>query len=175
MSLSTRIRFYVGEYYDLLTQYDFRQPPKPWSEFFQKFSIPKASSLKSRIVINTEYFSANYLRLFLFTVFLYAIIHPWTWMIFLLLLGLWYIAVWRDRRAWSLTTFGYPQWKITQKQRFLFLCGLTLGFIGWSSLFLSLFIYLSVTCLFVLLHACLRHVTFRAKWNELRLQVMDAW
>ncbi|GJD07506.1 hypothetical protein Gasu2_18650 [Galdieria sulphuraria] len=91
MSLSTRIRFYIGEYYDALTQYDFQQPPKPWSEFFQKFSFPKPTSLYRRLAINAEYFSANYLRLFLITIIL---------------------AIWSDRRVWSFSTLGYPQWKM---------------------------------------------------------------
>ncbi|GJQ09036.1 hypothetical protein GpartN1_g827.t1 [Galdieria partita] len=175
MSLFTRIRFYVGEYYDALAQYDFHQPPKPWSEFFQKFSFPKPSSLLRRLAINAEYFSPNYLRLFLLIIILYAVMHPGTLLVLLLLLGLWYVALWNNRRAWSLSSIGYPQRKISARLRFFFLSGFTLVVIGWSSLFLSLFIYLGVTCLFILLHASFRNVTFRAKWNELRLQVMDAW
>ncbi|KAK4523230.1 hypothetical protein GAYE_PCTG44G1123 [Galdieria yellowstonensis] len=176
MSLSTRIRFYVGEYIDALTQYDFQQAPKPWSEFFQKFSIPKPlSSVARRVAINSEYFFANYLRLFLFTLLLYSVIHPGKLILFIFILGLWYLAVWRDRGVWSLAILGYPRWKVSQKRRVFFLLGFTLMMVWFSSLFLSLFIYLGVTCLLVLIHASLRHVTFRAKWNELRLQVMDAW
>jgi hypothetical protein len=173
MSLSTRLRFYINEYYEALSQYDFQQPPKPWSEFFQKLSFPKPSSLSRRLVINAEYFSANYFRIFLFTIILYAVIHPWTLALLLLLIGLWYAIVWRNRGTWRVT--GYPQWKISRNLRFWFCLGFSLTVLWWSSLFLSLFIYLGVASLFVLLHAVFRQVTFRTKWNELRLQVMDTW
>eukprot|EP00871_Galdieria_phlegrea_P004513 jgi/Galph1/5062/GphlegSOOS_G3788.1 len=170
MSLSTRIRFYLNEYWNELVNYDLRQPAKPWSEFFHKFSFQlSAKAITSRLPVNFEYFFPNYLRLFLMTMAIYIILHPWTF-----LLGLWWVLLSR-RNSFSLGSGQRISIPLSKKQQFYCLLGMTIVVVIWNRLFISLFLYLGIVSLFILLHASFRAITFRAKLQELRTQVLDNW
>jgi len=168
--LEARIRFLFRELSTEIANRDWRAPPRPWSDFFERFSIPKkdANSVANRAILNSHIYQTNYCIILGAALLYYILFRPTS----LFVVGC--IIV-----AWVYATSPKPivikGRRITRRERFLSVSILSLFTLIVSGILLSFTRTLGVAIFFILLHASLRHTGIRSKVGEIRTHMADRW
>ena len=168
--LEARIRFTLNDLTGEIANRDWRLPPRPWSDFFERFSVPQSStaSWKNRIALNSHIYQGNYCILLAVSLVYYVVRHPWS--VFL---------VGGVTAGWVYATSPKPivvrGRRITRHERFLFASVasfLLLAIAGVISSFAKTFAVVG-TC--ILVHSSARHTSMRNKIGEIRTHMADHW
>lgn len=165
-----RVRFYFDEICAEIANRDWRTPPRPWSHFFERFSLPSKDmkTMGNRAILNSHIYQANYCIIIGAALLYYILRRPYS----IFVVG--FIVV-----GWVQATSPKPLIlrgrRITRKERFLTVSVLSVLALLVSGVLVSFLSVVGVALALSLLHACLRHTSVRNKVGEIRTQMADMW
>lgn len=165
-----RMRLLFNEMKMEVLNRDWNEPLKPWSEFFQRFTVPKKDIhvIANRAVLNSHIYQANYCLIFGGIFLLYVLTRPSSiFVIGGIIVGFVYTT--------SPTPLVINGKRITRRDRYRAFFTISLLALVITGILTSFLKVLSLSVLLVLLHACFRHTNIRHKISHFRNQPPDAW
>lgn len=168
--LEARIRFLLTEINTEIANRDWRTPPRPWGEFFERFSIPKKNvkSLSNRALLNSHIYQTNYCIMLGAALLYYILRRPTSLFIVGCIIVAWVYAT-------SPTPLVIQGRRVTRRERFLVVSVLSVLALLASGILVSFSRIMSFAVLLILLHASLRHTSLRNKVGEIRTHMADRW
>ncbi|KAJ8907114.1 hypothetical protein NDN08_003596 [Rhodosorus marinus] len=165
-----KVRLWSNEVAQELMNREWRIPPRPWSELFEKFTIPKrdARTIGSRMYLNLNYYQTNYVVMVAFTVIFFILRHRWSLFVVGTIIAGWVFAT-------SMKPVIISGRKIRRKEKFYFMCVVTLVLPAITGVTRAFFMYFLVITSIICLHALFRHTNVRHKVTDIRQQVNDNW
>lgn len=168
-SLEAQLRFLYDQ---ITTDVSSRQwaPLKPWSEFSNRFTVPKAErkAISNRVLLNSHIYQTNYLMILGTFLLYYVLRHPLS----IFVLGCITI-VWVQAR--SLKPVIINRRRITRREKYLAASGFTVMSLVLTGVLASFFSVMSIGSALVLSHACFRHTSLRHKVDDMRAQMQSTW
>lgn len=113
---SATARFYGNEIMSELVNRDWRLPPRPWGELFERFTLPKRTlkAIGTRMYINLNYYQTNYIFILAVTLIVFLLRHRWSIFVVVAITAGWVYAT-------STKPIIFRGKRITRKQRFYFM------------------------------------------------------
>ncbi len=165
-----RLRFFLSQVGDELTNRNWHLPPRPWSQFFERFTLPKKtiSAWSDRVTLNSHIYQTNYVVILTLFLIYYCLTHPWSVLLLSFISMGWIFAL-------SSVPIAFQGRRVTRKERILFGSVVTVLLLVFSGTLYSFSQHLSVTFAVLLAHASFRHTGMRTKINEIREQMSNRW
>lgn len=159
---AARLRAVARSFVSEATVRDWRMPPRPWSEFFGRFSVPwrTRASWLDRVSLNSHTFQTNYCIIVGAALVYYVVRRPWA--IFVVGAS---IVSWVH--ATSPTPFLVSGRRITRRERFAAATSITTILFLLSGILGSFVLLLLWSALIFLCHASFRHTAVHAKFGDL--------
>lgn len=169
-SLEIHIRFLFQDISAELSSRDWQTPPRPWSDFFDKFTSPKKdyTVIFNRLVTNSHAYQGNYALIFVAALLYYVLCHPAFLFLFGGIIVLWVYAT----SSKPLVISGR---RITRSQRLRAVTVLSALSLILSGALMSFWKVFSIASVLVLLHACFKHTSIRHKLGDVRSRLADQW
>jgi len=166
-----RRKFEVTEFVAEVTSRNWRLPLRPWSEFVERFTVPKFrswGSVQHRVSHNFNYFQSNYLVLVGGGFLLFLIQRPWSLFELLAVMVSWV-------RATSTQPIMFGGRRVTRNERFVAAAGISILLPALTGVLLPLVQYVEFGVALCLVHAVFRHTNVRQKMIDLDTRAVDAW
>lgn len=168
--VEARLRFLYEELSSEIANRDWRTPPKPWSQFFEKFTLPHKdlNTIANRAFLNSHIFQANYCMLLGAALLYFVLRRPSAVFVVGAIIVGWVYAT-------STRPLVLNGRRITRKERFLSFAVLSLLALIVSGVLISFVEIVGVAFCVCVLHASLRHTSIRNKVGEIRTHMADRW
>lgn len=168
--LHARLRFLLHELNLEISNRDWRTPPRPWSEFFERFSLPKNNlkSLANRALLNSHVYQTNYCIILGAALLYYVLRRPASVFVIGCVIVAWVYAT-------SPTPLLIRGRRITRRERFLSVTLFSFLALLISGVLPSFARVVAVALFLILLHASFRHTSLRNKVGEIRTHMADRW
>lgn len=168
--IEARARFLYDEICSEVANRDWRTPPRPWSQFIEKFTTPRRDpkTIGNRIVLNSHIYQANYCIILGAALLYYVLRRPSSvFVVGAIIVG------------WVYATSPSPLMvngrRVTRKERFLAFAVLSVLALLLSGVLFSFIRIVGLALSICVTHATMRHTSMRNKVGEIRSHMADRW
>lgn len=168
--IEARIRFLYDELISEIANRDWRTPPRPWSQFVERFTLPRKDpkTIANRAVLNSHIYQANYGIILGAALLYYVLRRPSSLFVVGAIIVAWVYAT-------SPTPILFKGRRVTRKERFLAFALFSALALLLSGVLLSFINTVGLALAVCATHACFRHTSIQHKVGEIRSHITDRW